>query len=279
MVSRALVLGSGEAIGFAWQWGVLTSLHDAGIPLMDAELLVGTSVGSTTAVELTTGDPHRMMDHILTDEGRERTAPPATDAFVQMLVQAIGKHSEATAILAEIGSLALQAGGQPTERMRAIVIESLRTQEWPEKPLMIPAVDAETGQLTVFTRDSGVSLVDAMCASVALPGVWTPFALNGKHYIDGSTRSSINADLAAGHDRVLVVAPVNGIRGIPGASFDESLEPVRAKGQALLIKPTPEAKQAMGKDIFDMSKRPGALRAGYAQAEAIAAVVKEFWLG
>ncbi|MFC0110169.1 hypothetical protein [Kibdelosporangium aridum] len=92
VVSRALVLGSGEAIGFAWQWGVLTSLHDAGISLMDADLLVGTSVGSTAAVELTTGDPHRMMDHILTDAGRERTAPPATDAFVQMLTQAIGKH-------------------------------------------------------------------------------------------------------------------------------------------------------------------------------------------
>lgn len=277
-VSRALVLGSGESIGFSWQWGVLTSLHDAGIDLLDVDLMVGTSVGSTAAVELTTGDPHRMLDHILADEPRERNSPAAADAFVTMVAQAVGRHAEARPILAEIGALALDAPAGPTDRMREIVLGSLRVREWPEQRLLIPAIDAGTGELTVFTRDSGVSLVDAMCASCALPGVWTPFPLNGRHYIDGSTRSSVNADLAAGCDRVLVVAPVNGIRGIPGASFDESLEPVRAQGEAYLIKPDQESKQAMGRDIFDMSRRVPAARAGLAQGKSVAAAVRHFWL-
>ena len=279
VVSRALVLGSGESIGFCWQWGVLTSLSDAGIDLLDVELMVGTSVGSTAAVELTTGDPHRMLDRILADEPRERNSPPATDNFVQLLATAVGRHSEVGAILAEIGALALQAGGAPTERMREIVLGSLRVREWPRQRLLIPAVDAGTGELTVFTRDSGVSLVDAMCASCALPGAWTPFALDGRHYIDGSMRSSTNADQAAGCDRVLVVAPVNGLRGIPGASFDESLQPVRTRGEALLIKPDQASKLAMGRDIFDMSRRIPAARAGLVQGESLAMAVKDFWLG
>jgi NTE family protein len=257
---------------------VLTSLYDAGIDLLDVGLMVGTSVGATAAVELTTGDPHRMAEHILADEPRERNSPPAADAFVQMLAQAIGRHSEARAILAEIGALALKTAGAPTDKMREIVLGSLRVREWPEQRLLIPAVDAGTGELTVFTSED-VSLLDAMCASCALPGVWTPFALGGRHYIDGSTRSSTNADLAAGYDRVLVVAPVNGIRGIPGASFDESLEPVRARGEAFLIKPDQTSKQAMGRDIFDMSRRVPAMRAGLVQGESVATAVKDFWLG
>jgi NTE family protein len=219
-----------------------------------------------------------MLDHIVADEPRERNSPPAADAFVQMVAQAIGRHSGAQAILAEIGALALAASGGPTDTMRKIVLGSLRVREWPEQRLLIPAVDAGTGELTVFARDSGVSLVDAMCASCALPGVWTPFALSGRHYIDGSTRSSTNADLAAGYDRVLVVAPVNGIRGIPGASFDESLEPVRERGKAFLIKPDQVSKQAMGRDVFDMSRRVPAARAGLAQGQSVAGAVKDFWL-
>jgi NTE family protein len=116
VVSRALVLGSGESIGFCWQWGVLTSLHDAGIDLLDVELMVGTSVGSTAAVELTTGDPHRMLDHILADEPRARNSAPATDAFATMLAQAVGGHSEARAILAEIGAPALRAAARQRRR-------------------------------------------------------------------------------------------------------------------------------------------------------------------
>ena len=48
-------------------------------------------------------------------------------------------------------------------------------------------------------------------------------------------------------------------------------------GEQQGIKPTPEAKQAMGRDIFDMSRRPAALRAGYAQASDVAGAVNEFW--
>jgi len=50
------------------------------------------------------------------------------------------------------------------------------------------------GALTVFTKDSGVELTDAVTASCAVPGVWPPVTINGRGYIDGGVRSGSNAD-------------------------------------------------------------------------------------
>lgn len=61
---------------------------------------------------------------------------------------------------------------------------------------------------------------------------------------------------------------------MPGASIDESLEPVRALGEVLLIRPD---QAAIGTDVFDMSRRAAAANAGVAQGESLAASVKEFW--
>ncbi|MEK8105314.1 hypothetical protein NKG94_09235 [Micromonospora sp. M12] len=40
----------------------------------------------------------------------------------------------------------------------------------PQRRLLITAVDASSGEFVVFDRDSGVSLVDAVGASCAVPG-------------------------------------------------------------------------------------------------------------
>ena len=61
---------------------------------------------------------------------------------------------------------------------------------------MITAVDAVTGEFTVFTADSGVDLVDAVAASCAVPGVWPPVTIGDRRFVDGGVRSPVNADLA-----------------------------------------------------------------------------------
>ena len=60
----------------------------------------------------------------------------------------------------------------------------------------------------VFDRTSGVSLVDAVAASCAVPGIWPPVTIQGARYVDGGVRSSDNADLASGFARVIVVSPL-----------------------------------------------------------------------
>jgi NTE family protein len=43
---RAVVLGGGGLTGVAWLTGVLSAFEEAGIPVGDADLVVGTSAGS-----------------------------------------------------------------------------------------------------------------------------------------------------------------------------------------------------------------------------------------
>src|SRR5262245_61431304 len=54
----ALVLGAGGAAGQAWQIGVIAGLAEAGLDLAEAaDLVIGTSSGSTTAAWVRSGIP------------------------------------------------------------------------------------------------------------------------------------------------------------------------------------------------------------------------------
>jgi NTE family protein len=45
--------------------------------------------------------------------------------------------------------------------------------------MIVAAVNAHTGELAAFDRDSGVDLVDAVTAGTALPGVVPTHNING----------------------------------------------------------------------------------------------------
>ncbi|MGX5695555.1 patatin-like phospholipase family protein [Agromyces soli] len=53
--TRALVLGGGGAAGNAWQLGLIAGLCEADVDPTDADLIVGTSSGSTVAAQITSG--------------------------------------------------------------------------------------------------------------------------------------------------------------------------------------------------------------------------------
>lgn len=84
--------------------------------------------------------------------------------------------------------------------------------------MIVVAVNAHTGELAAFDRDSGVELVDAVTASTALPGLAPTVNINGTRYIDGGVRSADNADLAAGYANVVVVSPLGGRGQAPPAA-------------------------------------------------------------
>jgi NTE family protein len=54
---RALVLAGGGAAGNAWQLGLIAGLSDAGVDVTRADLIIGTSAGSTAAAQITGGTP------------------------------------------------------------------------------------------------------------------------------------------------------------------------------------------------------------------------------
>src|SRR3984893_13931146 len=52
---RALVLAGGGAAGNAWASGLIARLSDAGFDVTQADLIIGTSAGSTVAAQITSG--------------------------------------------------------------------------------------------------------------------------------------------------------------------------------------------------------------------------------
>jgi NTE family protein len=169
--------------------------------------------------------------------------------------------------------------GSGQTRWRATVAARLPSQRWPERTVLIVAVDAHTGEPVVFDRHSGVDLVDAVAASCANG---PPYGIGDSRYIDGGyRRSSENADLAAGYGRVLVLSPLGGRSRAPlewGMHLAAQVDELRARGSSVeTIVPDSNSRDAFGSNLMDLSTRPPAARAGYDHGRALAEQLTEFW--
>src|SRR5262249_26572275 len=217
----ALVLGGGGAAGQAWQIGVIAGLAEASLDMTEAaDLVVGTSSGSTTAAWVRSGIPAaELLASVLSEPvrpvGQSRELPlslPMATVFERM--RAIGAAATSAADLRRaMGAFGLESDsilGPGAGQRRAMVAARLPRHEWPDRPMIVVAVDAHTGELAAFDRDSGVDLVDAVTASTALPGLVPTHSINGIHYITGSVRTNENADLASGYANVVVLSPFGG---------------------------------------------------------------------
>jgi NTE family protein len=156
--------------------------------------------------------------------------------------------------------------------------------------MIVVAVNAHTGELAAFDRDSGVDLVDAVTAGTALPGLVPTHNINGTRYINGGVRSAENADLASGYAKVVVLSPLGGrtgtppegqfegLRRLPGADLESQVEALRKQGSRVeVITPDTASRAAMGTNQMDPATRIPAARAGFAQGRALAEQLTEFW--
>lgn len=136
-------------------------------------------------------------------------------------------------------------------------------------------MDAGTGHERVFDADSGVELVDAVAASCAVPVVWPPVTVDGARYVDGGVRSTENADLATGHEVVLVLQAmrVEELDALAG-----QVDGLRREGASVLVVATDDASAAaIGPNPLDPATREPSARAGREQGLRIAAEVAAFW--
>jgi NTE family protein len=136
-------------------------------------------------------------------------------------------------------------------------------------------VETVSGDPVVWDRDSGVPLLLAVAASCAVPGVWPPVTVDGRRYMDGGVRSGTNADLAAGHGVVVVLAPIAG--DALGGSLDDEVASLGPDAKVLVISPDTAALEAIGPNPLDPSRRAPAVAAGLAQASAVAEAARETW--
>ncbi|TYB42541.1 patatin-like phospholipase family protein [Actinomadura chibensis] len=275
---RALVLGGGGVAGIAWLAGVIAGLARAGTDVTGADLLLGTSAGATVAAQVAGGLPvdelfARQADPELQTRELVPSGGTSPAEFMEIWARLMEESGgDLVTVRQRIGARALAAETVP-ERERLAVIEArLPVHEWPSRALRITAVNALTGELRVFDRDSGVALVDAVAASSAVPMIWPPVTIDGVRYVDGGVRTMTNLDLAAGHGRVLLLAP------LPDPALDAGVAAVAEKGGRVeVIGPDEPSLAAFGTDPLSPSTRTPAAEAGLAQGEALAAKVAAFW--
>jgi NTE family protein len=159
---------------------------------------------------------------------------------------------------------------------QAIVASRLPETSWPDRTLLLSAVEAGTGAFTVFTRESGASLLHAVAASCAVPGVWPPVTIGGLRYIDGGVRSGTNADLATGCDRVLVITPSQ--PDVPSAWGSLEDEIAHLQPAAVHVIYADEATRvAFGTNPLSPTTRKPAALAGRSIGRGQAALLGSFW--
>ncbi|HZM81822.1 MAG TPA: patatin-like phospholipase family protein [Candidatus Limnocylindrales bacterium] len=277
MSETALVLGGGGVTGVAWELGILTGLAAAGVDLAKADLVVGTSAGSVVGTYVASGiDLEERYERQIAASSGEIPARLGLPIFARF-AWAMVRSRDAVTYAARIGKMALAASTVPEASRREVIAGRLGVTEWPSKRFLVTAVDAATGEFKVFDRDSGVSIVDAVGASCAVPGVWPPVTIDGRRYIDGGVRSATNADLASGYQKVVIIAPISlGGKHIPRVPAQAAA--LRAAGASVIvITPDAAAKEAIGRNVLDPARRPGSARAGRTQATAIAEQVAQVW--
>jgi NTE family protein len=277
----ALVLGGGGITGIAWEIGLLAGLAEAGTDLSGADLVVGTSAGSVVGAQVASGvEQAAMYERQLAPATGEKAARLNRSTFAQFAWAMLRSRGQDVEFRRRVGALALaaeKAGLTPPEQERLDVIGArLAGTQWPDRKLLITAVDAETGEFRTFDKDSGVPLLHAVAASCAVPGVYPPVTIGDRRYVDGGMRSAANADLAEGYDRLVVLAPIP--RGVgPMASVDAQVTGMVSR--VAVVSPDAASKKAIGRNVLDPAAREPSARAGRAQAASVAARVAEVWNG
>jgi len=289
---RALVLGGGGSSGNAWLIGVVAGLFDAGLDVTEADLIIGTSAGSTTAAQITSASPTQLFADTVAAAPQPRTGPVGSGGgrgpmapvvnHLERTNRIIAAAEDAADMRRRMGAAAIElhaaSDGSRQTRWRATVAARLPSQSWPERTMLVTVVDAHTGAPVVFDRHSGVDLVDAVAASTS----GGPAYRIGDHwYIDGGYRSVENADLAAGYERVLVLSPFGGATRHPlewGTHLAAQVDDLRSRGSRVeTVVPESTIQHMFGANAMDLSLRPPVARAGYDQGRALAGQLAAFW--
>jgi NTE family protein len=254
-------------------------LQRAGASVEDADRIIGTSAGSVVGALVAGGaDLAERFEAQLASESSERAVPFDLEAMTEQFAAAVGQARTPQEGLARIGALAIETDTVGEDERRAIIASRLPFSGWPDRDLRITAIIADSGELVEFDRTSGVDLVDAIAASCAVPGVWPPVTIGNRRYIDGGTGSVTNADLAAGFDRIVILAPMRGLDHNPlGPSLTDALDRLRRDARVAVVEADEASVAAFGSNPLDPASRPPAARAGLRQGREAAAQVQRVW--
>lgn len=275
------MLAGGGIAGIAWETGVLRGIADASPAtvqtLLAAEVLVGTSAGSTVAAQLGSGlSIDELFDRQIAPSSTELDPGVGIEAIAEQFLGALRQPGLTTEQkLQRIGEIALRTSTVSEEERRRVIAQRLPNHDWPRRTLRITAIDTETGALVTFDRTSGVALVDAVAASCAVPGVWPPVTIAGRRYMDGGVGSTINMAVAGDCDAAVALLPSGRNSPSPfGSAAAAEVDGFTAP--TLGIFADDESLSAFGANPLDPACRIPSAHAGRAQGRRVAAQVADF---
>jgi predicted acylesterase/phospholipase RssA len=234
-----LALAAGAPEGAIYEIGALRAIDEAldGLDLNHLHVYVGVSAGAFLAANLANNlSTVQMCRAIVSNEPGEHPFVPETFftpavrelwnrtlTVPRLLVEAIwdwGSRPGDRTLLESLTRLAraLPVGIFDNEPIRAYLekIYTLkgRTDDFRQlgKRLVVVATDLDSGQAARF-GDPGLEHVPisrAVQASSALPGLYPPVEIEGRHYVDGVLLKTLHASVAleAGADLVICVNPI-----------------------------------------------------------------------
>jgi NTE family protein len=284
MAHGALVLAGGGSVGIAWELGYLAGLEESAPALLQKirgadTTFVGTSAGSVVSTMLASGLPVAQLlqpeldSHTAAARGQQRSIWGIAKIATAMVTSRVGAKSPEDG-RKRIGAFAIKAQVGNEADWVAAIASRLPEHDWPERRLLITAVDVDSGEFRVFDRDAGVDLASAVAASCAVPGIFPPVTIDGHRYMDGGMRSVANADLAAGSDPVLILVPMReGGPGIGSVSPGE-LDAFKLS-RSRVVYADAESVRAFGRNPLSTATRAESARAGFRQGQQQAAQLAE----
>lgn len=176
-----MALGSGAARGLA-HIGVLKVFEEASIPV---DLVTGTSMGALIGALYAAGVPISQMEQAALDIDWRR-------------------------ITSLVDPTLPTSGLIDGKKLMAFMAELLPVQSFEElqKPLAVTATDIKTGEAVIIKQGD---LLEALRASLAFPGIFSPVRFGNRHLVDGGLCNPVPVDIA----RVLGAQRIVGICTIP----------------------------------------------------------------
>lgn len=223
-----LAIAGGGPIGGMYELGALSALEDAmeGLDLTRIDVYVGVSSGAFLAAGLANRMHVEDMLHLfLADDDSEHTFRPEVfmrPALGEYLRRAVGfprlmlewwselltspSDAKLSRVLSHFGSLVpngLFDNRQIESYLRRLYGVMGRSNDFREleRPLYVVAVDLDTGEAVRFGSPGwdDIPISRAIQASSALPGLYPPVDIRGRHFVDGALRRTMHASVALDH--------------------------------------------------------------------------------
>ncbi|MBL8519193.1 MAG: patatin-like phospholipase family protein [Betaproteobacteria bacterium] len=203
-----LVLSGGGARGAA-HIGVIKVLEELRVPI---DFIAGSSMGALVGAAYASGTPVKELEQDLLSQDWDRLL---TDESPRVDRSFLRKEEDQNRLLRlELGvkrdGIRLPPGAITGQKFDALFSQITRnappTQDFDQLPIPFRAVatDAESGTMHVFADGR---LVDAMRASMSVPGAIAPYQVGERIYLDGGLTRNLPVDVARkmGADVVIVV--------------------------------------------------------------------------